>query len=210
MSTKEKRYTIDRKTASRLLKVSTRTVDRYIRQDKLSSLMENGRIWLSEGEIRTLKEANRPKVEVVNMDMSRPRMSIDKNVYIDIDSVENVSPSLASSVYKRQGEEGVYQKLYEDILEEYRAYQEKLNRATYKMGQLEAQLKYSVPLLKYNKEKRMLTTSQRQLEGELDKALEVIKQTEQEYKIERFNKHVYLAILMGLLILQPIFWLLMR
>jgi len=172
--------------------------------------MENGRIWLNEAEIRTLKEANRPKVEVVNVDMSKPRMSIDRNVYIGVDNVEDVSPSLSSQVYKQQGEEGVYKRLYEDILEEYREYQEKLNRATYKMGQLEAQLKYSVPLLKYNKEKRMLTTSQRKLEGELDKALEAIKQTEQEYKIERFNKHVYLVILLGVLLLQPIFWLLMR
>jgi hypothetical protein len=210
MSTKEKRYTIDRKSASRLLKVSTRTVDRYIRQDKLSSLMENGRIWLSEAEIRTLKEVRRPKVEVVNVDMSKPRMSIDKSVHIGVDNVEGVSPSLSSQVYRQQGEEGVYKGLYEDIIEEYREYQEKLNRATYKMGQLEAQLKYSVPLLKHNKEKRMLTTSQRKLEGELDKALEGIKEFEQEYKIERFNKHVYLMILLGVLVLQPIFWLLMR
>lgn len=210
MSTSQTLYTIDRKAASRLLKVSMRTVDRYIDQKKLSSHARDGRIWLNEAEIRTLREIRRPKIEVVNVDTLSTKMSIDKNVYIGVDNGENVSPSLTSQVYRREGEELVYKRLYEDLVEDHKEYQEKLNMATYKLGQIEAQLKYSVPLLQHHKEKRLLLSSHKRMETELSSAISEISELEQDYKIEKFNKHIYLIILLGLLLLQPIFWILLR
>lgn len=209
-STLENRYIIDRKAASRLLKTSLRTVDRYVRQKKLSTRRIDGRIWLNEGEIRTLKDARQPKIEVVNVDTMSTRMSIDKTVYSGVDSVDSMSPSLGSQMYRREGEEAVYKRLYEDLFSEHKEYEDRLNRATYRLGQVEAQLKYSVPLLQHHKEKRLLTASQRKLESELTMALQNISEVERDYRIEKFNKHIYLTILLGLLVLQPIFWLLLR
>ena len=47
-------YNIDRKTASKLLKVSMRTVDRYIVAKKVSIEKRDGRIWLDKKEILKL------------------------------------------------------------------------------------------------------------------------------------------------------------
>ncbi|MBU1992112.1 MAG: hypothetical protein ABH856_04840 [Patescibacteria group bacterium] len=210
MSTQQKEFIIDRKAASRLLKVSLRTVDRYIKQKKLSSRGETGRIWLDRAEIHTLKEIRRPKIEVVNVDMSTPKMSIDKSVDIDVDSVDSMSINPTSQMYRREVEEGVYKGLYGDLAEKTRDQEDRLSRATYRLGQLEAQLKYSVPLLEYHKEKRLLRSSNAKLENELTKALDKIKEVKEEYKIEKFNKHIYLIILIGLLFIQPILWLMIR
>ena len=46
---------IDRKMASKLLNVSVRTIDRYIRSGKLPAREVNGRIWLSKGSIEKIK-----------------------------------------------------------------------------------------------------------------------------------------------------------
>ena len=48
-------YSIDRKTAAKLLKISIRTLDRYIQADKLSTRKDDGRIWLSKSEILDFK-----------------------------------------------------------------------------------------------------------------------------------------------------------
>lgn len=203
MSTPQDQYVIDRKTASRLLKVSIRTVDRYIRQNRLSSQVMSGRIWLNKAEIRTLKDVKRPKVEIVNVDMSTLKMSIDKNVYVDVDTDEEMS---TLSTREAGEDKEVYKNLYEKTLEEVRRHQEQLNRATYHIGQLEARIKYSVPLLQYHKEKKLLKATNERLDQELDNALKKIKKIGEEFRIERFNKHIYLIILIGVLIIQPIFW----
>ena len=47
----KKGYSVSRKVASRLLGVSTRTVDRYVRDKRLSTVTISGRIWLNRGEV---------------------------------------------------------------------------------------------------------------------------------------------------------------
>lgn len=203
MSTQEKEYKIDRKTASKLLKVSLRTVDRHAKSKKLSTAVINGRILFDKREILIFRDK---KMSIDKVDMSTDHLSIDNGV----DKVDNfevfnqdVVYSDVDSVYsgkskKRDQNDEIYKKLYFETKEELREKQERLEVANYRVGQLENQLKNSVPLLEYHKERDQKT-----------KELEETRQRiTSQLNYETISKRIFLTILLIILALQPL-WLLL-
>jgi len=203
MSTQEKEYTIDRKGAGKLLKMSMRTVDRYAKSKKLSTMNIGGRILFNKREILIFRDK---KMSIDKVDMSTPHLSIDNSVdkvdnfdtvgqdfvYSDVDSVY-------SKTKKKPDQEGeIYQKLYFETKEELREKQERLEMANYRVGQLENQLKNSVPLLEYKKDRE---EAAKELEESKNKALSRLN-----YEI--ISKRIFLTILLVILALQPL-WLLL-
>ncbi|MFA6992683.1 MAG: helix-turn-helix domain-containing protein [Candidatus Gracilibacteria bacterium] len=199
----EKEYTIDRKAACRLLKVSTRTVDRYAKSKKLSTTPRNGRIYFDKREILLFRDK---RMSIDKVDMSTPDLSIDNGV----DKVDNFESfgqeyvySGVDSVYKerskkyQKGDE-IYKKLYLEIKDELREKQDRLDMANYRVGQLETQVKNSIPLLEYQKERDK-------------KEIEI---TEEKQRImsrlnyEMISKRIFLTVLLIILALQPL-WLLL-
>lgn len=202
-------HNIDRKTASRLLKVSVRTVDRYIVAGKLSIEKYDGRIWLNRSEINKLRA--RQTVDT-GVDMSTPAMSIDKQVStpvdIPIDSVHFVSTSESEkrSENKAKGDDAIYKKLFEDTRSELRLKQERLEGANYRVGQLEGLLKESVPLLAHQR----ALLAERNEKDEIQKTFNLLQLTHEQlrlkFKDERLNKRVFLIVLFIIMLLQPL-WL---
>ena len=86
-----KKHNLDRKAASKLLKVSLRTVDRYIKQKKLASRVVSGRIWLDKNETIDFRDRHRVDKVDTDVDMSTVKLSIDKSVDIDPKNVYTVS-----------------------------------------------------------------------------------------------------------------------
>ena len=106
--------------------------------------------------------------------------------------------------------ERIYQKLYEKLLKKHENQQERLEGANYKVGELEAKLASSVPLLEYQKE----TARFRQLESGLKQ-----KQQEKEQEIggllkdvhkEKLNRYAYIVLLFIILALQPVLWIFLQ
>lgn len=200
-------YSLDRKTASRLLKVSIRTLDRYIKAQKLSSRTENGHIWLNKEEIRKFKGGHVSTATVDNLNMSTPRVSIDMTMDTPIDSVDRVEVIEAKNKQNQPREENdIYRKLYFDVKEELNIKQERLEIANYRVGQLEAQLRSSIPMLEFHRDKYQNEKEKEELKEEVIKKEKEIKEVFSKVKIERFNKRILLTILLFALALQPL-WL---
>ena len=87
-------FDIDRKTASRLLKISVRTVDRYVALNRLGHEKREGRIWLDKKEIMKIRAQRR-------VDTSTSRMSIDK---IDLVPVDMTIDSEGNTVHTARQE----------------------------------------------------------------------------------------------------------
>ena len=201
-------HNIDRKTASRLLKVSVRTVDRHIAAGKLSIEKYDGRIWLNRGEINKLRARQTVDSQI---DMP-PRMSIDKPVSTPVDmSIDSVhfmstSESEKRSENKAKGEDSIYKKLFEDTQSELRVKQERLEGANYRVGQLEGLLKESVPLLDHQ---RALLAERNEKDG-VQKTFNLLQLTHEQlqlkFKDERLNKRVFIFVLFIIMLLQPL-WL---
>lgn len=213
-------YDIDRKTASRLLKISVRTVDRYINSQKVSHERRDGRIWLDKKEIMQLKARRRVDKVDSAVDMSTDKMSIDKvdliPVDMSIDSEGNTYHSVASDNEKdsprarsraQEDDIQVYKNLYEQLQQELRDKEQHLEMANYRLGQLEARIKETIPLLDYKRDLANEKAEKDQLRKNLDSHLMELDVALNNYREERFNKRIYLILLFILLLLQPLWFL---
>ncbi|HPU94912.1 MAG TPA: helix-turn-helix domain-containing protein [Candidatus Gracilibacteria bacterium] len=222
------KYNIDRKAASKLLKVSVRTVDRYIKKKVLTAQSVGGRIWLNKEDVVKLgtgkaingqfqansyeSEASQPvfyepSTSDTPVYQSTPSMSID--ILGDSSTEENEEMSTSETFKNVKSASGsqFYKKLYEETREELKEKQERLEIANYRVGQLEAQLKNSIPLLEYHRESSEKKLEKARMIEKLEQADSTIKIISHKLKFEKYNKKVLFTVLLIILALQPI-WLL--
>jgi len=208
---------IDRKTASRLLKVSIRTVDRYIRSKKLSIETRDGRIWLNKSQVSKLRGSKESRQPVDSVDSG---MSIDKQVSTSVDmSIDN--DQFVSTPYdgerpvrraktSRANEESapfIYKKLFEEAQAELKSKQERLEGANYRVGHLEALLKEAIPLPDHNRLLLAERTDKQKLEADFSSLSQEAEHLAERLKDEKFTKKVFLIFLFIIMLLQPL-WLL--
>lgn len=207
----QKQYNLSRGAASKLLKVSIRTLDRYLTIKKLSSQVVGGRIWLNKEEIESFRVEKEQPVIVDKVDMSTSRMSID----VDMDKVDNLdgndrdTADILSTQPRKMGQgSGIYKKLFEEMKQELREKQERLEIANYRVGQLETQVRNSIPMLEYHRENYEKQKTEQDLRGKLEESTGLIKQFVTKIKYEQFSKRAFLLVLLVILALQPL-WLLL-
>jgi len=109
---------------------------------------------------------------------------------------------------KSNNEEEIYQKLYLELKEELKEKQLRLEIANYRVGQLESQVKNSIPLLEYHSENYKRKMAQEDLEIKLKDNESFVKTVTNQLKLERLNKRIFIIILLTVLALQPL-WLLL-
>jgi len=221
---------IDRKKASKIMNLSIRTVDRYIKQGKLSSRYENGRIWLKGAEVEVLCQQGKARVVVNKKSNSKSQKITSKTSGIqvmpgetggrvsvgrqgdptEVDRVDNVDrvdtmSTLLSTLQKHYEN---YKNLYEELQLEVRAQQKRLEAANYRVGQLEARLESSVPILEVTAERKAHSNQTRLLTEQLQINQKILGTNEKRLVSEKNTKNIYLIILFALLMLQPIWvWL---
>ncbi len=202
----QKRYNLSREAASRLLKVSVRTVDRYLKSKKLSSVVVDGRIWLDRDDVEVFVRGGREAGGI----MSTRDLSIEKSGD-NVDNVEvlehDMSTPMSTKSKKVRPEDGeVYEKLYSELKVELVEKQERLEIANYRIGQLESQIRQSIPMLKYHQENYENQKAKEEIFLKLNESTDIIKTLNLKLKQVAFNKRVFLSILLIILALQPI-WL---
>lgn len=211
MDTFTQKYNIDRKAASRLLKVSVRTVDRYIKKKVLVAQNIGGRIWLNKDDVLNLTQSapQAPTIDT-SVDTSTPVMTIDTPHDTERQTSQILSTPQVEQIEKTSEASQLFKKLYEDSKDELREKAERLEIANYRVGQLEAQLKNSIPLLEYHRE-----SSEKKLEKA--RLVEKIEQTEgrlaqiiRKLRFEEYNRKILFTILLILLALQPLWLLLLK
>ncbi|MFC1656254.1 hypothetical protein ACFL3C_05265 [Patescibacteria group bacterium] len=181
-----KSFDTSRKEAAEILKVSTRTLDRYITNKKLSTKSIAGRIFLNSEELTNFSKQTRSHKSIKRSaprKASRPAKAkqpkrVQEYEDDDVYTIPVEQGDIVSSV-----EDRVYKKLYEEIRSDVKSFQQRLEGANYRVGQLESELKASVPLLDHQK---LLTG----------------------HKKERYNKRILYILLGVLLAVQPV-WIIL-
>lgn len=198
-------YNTSRKVAAKLLKVSIRTVDRYIANNKLSSRVVNGRVLLDKNEILAIKKG-RHIDDMVDIDVSIDNIQ-DKQPENDIDmstvrrkTVSTPTWQDASAMFE------IYKRLYEEAYDDLKSKQIKLEAANYHIGQLEAQIHYSIPLLEHQRETARLLGTEESLKSEMEQVELEARKLAKDLSTEKLSKKIYVVILFILLLLQPL-WL---
>lgn len=217
------KFTITRKQAADLLDVSTRTIDRYIRNKRLSARKKGGNILLSEEELNNLKVSLFQNMHGASPDVpGRAHRHVDSVASHDTqaifdaetgeieETIERPIPIESSALSSRSEREKVFEELYDLSRREVREYHNKLEAANYRLGQIETQMKHSVPLLEYHSKEELVREQEHLINGKLKRQEETVQIMETELKGERLNKNIYIGLLFGLLALQPLLWLLLQ
>lgn len=217
------KFSISRKDASELLDVSTRTIDRYIRSKKLSARKKGGTILLNEEELNNFKVARFQNMHGASPDIAgRVHRHVDskakrQTTIIDAETGKIEEAIKLEEAAAKKGEiapasprETIFEELYDLSRREIREYHNKLEAANYRLGQIETQLKHSVPLLEYQEQSEALRDTEVNIKKKIKHKEEAIGSLEQEIRSERLNKNIYIGLLFGLLALQPLLWLLLQ
>jgi excisionase family DNA binding protein len=222
MPTHTPKFTISRRAAADLLEVSTRTIDRYIRSKKLAARKKGGSILLNEQELDNLKVSKFQNMHGASpKGAGRVHRHVDskgkKTTILDADTGEIEEAMIKEEAAASKelaptttGRENVFEELYDLSRREIREYHNKLEAANYRLGQMETQLKHSVPLLDYQEQAEDLREQEQGVSKKMKHQGDAIDALEQELKGERLNKNVYIGLLFGLLALQPLLWLLLQ
>ncbi|MBI5413681.1 helix-turn-helix domain-containing protein [Candidatus Peregrinibacteria bacterium] len=181
---------IDRKTASKILSVSVRTIDRYIRSGKIAAYQRNGRIWLNKREIVAFPKSQESFVKQA------------------IDIRNTVQPRRTVSPI---ADIGFYKDLYEEAQRMIQEHQQKLEQANYRIGQLESQILNHQPrqpnIIERRTDDSAATEMMRRDIVSREKEIEVLKEIA---KRERMNRLVFATLTYVLLATLPVLWYFMR
>jgi len=151
MKSKNNVYSISRDEAAEQLHVSTRTLDRWLKSGRLKSKADGRTVWVHAEELEKLAEKEQLK------ELRRGKQKSARTTPRAVQSLTNT----------RESEEMIYKKLFEEAATDIKAKQEKLEAAHFRVGQLEAQVQNSVPLLEYKQEKENLVRTSAELATEL-------------------------------------------
>lgn len=149
MSTKKDFYTIPREEAADNLGVSTRTLDRYLKTGKLKFKSVGRNVFVHALELKKLTELFLKKKSKQEKQSSPGRSQNEK-----VEPIMTVDNNI---------EEKIFRNLYTEATSELKLKQEKLEAASFRVGQLEAQLKNSVPLLEYKQKEEELQQENKNL-----------------------------------------------
>lgn len=178
-------YNIDRKTASKLLDVSMRTVDRYLKQEKLSSIRSDGRVWLSKDEILKLINKDTPSVRTSRRDTDS--LVVDPVILADNEpkmSNSHSSDNAKKSTFYRpepHRHDHTELDLINELREEISIKDKRLAQASYKIGQLEAQVSSMIPEIELQKQQKLLAEKAESLEHKIQQKNQEIEQTHKHY-----------------------------
>lgn len=204
-----------------MLNVSIRTIDRYIHKGVLSKEEINGRIFINSKDLKPLLDKKKLADQYLSSISSRSRQSEPQPEQRQQPEQSPQYSEITNSGSTAHDDDQIYKNLYNELQEELRNKQERLEGANYRVGQLEGLLKESVPLLDYRKAMALEDQKRGELEELLktfEKDNEILNQTVDSKKTEldqvakrmeteKFNKKVFIIILVILFMLQPL-WLL--
>lgn len=207
-------YKLSREESAEKLGVSLRTLDRYLKVGKLAYVKfeEEGqlRILVSENEVKALVEKQK-----------RGKKSVPVNSEEDVISEQGSAEKAqkqAQNLSQGDAVAEVYRRLYEETNQRLGEASRRLEGANYRVGELEAQLKSSVPLLEYREtqeQAQKLTQKVEKLNQEVAEGAivnyrltEEISMTRRQIDLEKSKRVLYITLLVLFVILGSfgLFW----
>jgi hypothetical protein len=210
-------YSIDRQNAARILGVSVRTVDRYIASGQIRKVKNQGRTWLSNEDIKDMVSANKQTMSDSVASSFFSASAKDNVASQNVSSEPKVEVLDSERPQKKRGPDNNlnYKSLYNEAKEELEEKNKRLQQATYKIGQLESQVKSMIPQIEHEKQQKLLAQKVQNMESLFQnevqkretatkKLLGELRIKESELESEKFNKAIF-AILLFLITFTLIF-----
>ncbi len=143
-------YNLDRKTASRMLSCSLRTVDRYVSSGKIGFVKNSGRTWLSAEDVRALMSGSPSQEETFNEYVSwreTPKTNRRSNTdYMSQDSSFSAAQEYIQPETGHSRSSLSYKDLYHESKQELDQKDKAIEELKIQLAKIETTLKQMVPL----------------------------------------------------------------
>jgi len=197
---------VDRDEASEILKVSTRTLDRYVRKFRFKTRKDGRRVLIKRVDVdRIIQDYIGHYTDTGSTTMDKKLDN--KKIVQDVSKIE-VKDLKVEAVKRTEKEERVFQNLYIETKRELKEKQDRLDAATYRVGQLESEVKSMVPLLDFSRKEKELREARNAIEQKELERLQEVEKMETRFRNERIAKWIYLSLVGMLLVAEPILFLL--
>jgi len=161
--------------------------------------------------VTTLTETQEKVLELLGQKVLHNDKSEESAIitpYVTTQTVSYDTPKNYPQQFAYYYSEGIYQKLYEELKEEHRLNQKRIEAANYRVGQLEAEIGAMVPMLEYRKQKEQSRRLESGLKTQVEKREIQLKKARRLYQSEQLNKWIFAILALALIALQPVIWLL--
>ncbi len=198
---------VDRNEASKILKVSTRTVDRYMRKHRFKTRKDGRRVLIKRSDVDKIIKEHIGRLVDINDDHFNDLMGGNETEKTGL-AVKDIKVKKIKQGEPGSTEERIYKDLYYEVKNDLKEKQERLEAATYRVGQLEAQTKNMIPLLDLTKKEKELQEVYSTIDQKNRQANEAIEVLQAKIRTERIAKWIYISLVGLLLVAEPILFLL--
>lgn len=203
---------VDRIEASKILKTSTRTVDRYMRKYHFKTRKDGRRVLIKRVDIDKIIKDHVGRIMDIDDENLNQFLNKAEGQTTEQDKVSNLAVSdIKLESIKEPEAKGSDNRIYKELLQEtkkeLKEKQERLEAATYRVGQLESQVKSMVPMLDYTKKDEELQEAFHTMEQKAAQNQELIDHMERKLRSERIAKWIYLSLVGLLVIAEPILFI---
>lgn len=177
-------YSLDRDEVAKILEISTRTVDRYIRSWKIRSQKKWKKIFLNDQDIEIIKNWwIQEEYEVI-----KPREK--QEVYVS--RVEDWAKSIKI--------------LYEEAIKAVEKKDDVIKDLSYRLWRAEVELKNSIPLLEYKKTTFLLETTSQKTEEEKKELVNNLESTKEKLRNQELINLIMVWVFTIMLIVVFLVW----
>jgi excisionase family DNA binding protein len=189
-------FTVDRRTASQLLNISERTLDRYIRSGRLDYKKIGRKVLLSEKALQKLSNEMGQEEAITQVDIVEKAPKVETTKMIKVGDKDIFAKT----------ENIVYKSLYEKATIEIEKKNDDLRMLNYKLGQIETQMKNTIPMIEFKKTEDSLSKIKQEHHLELEEKNRQLEDTMRLYNTEKVNKYVYLSLLVAFSGIAVVVW----
>lgn len=179
-------FTIDREDGATMLSISTRTLDRYIRAGKIRAKKRGKKVFLHSEDVLKLKDGT--LAETIS----------HVHVHEDEVALEPMTQFVTKPLIVS------YKELYEESKALLTRKDELIQDLSYRLGNLETELKNSIPMLEYKKATFLLESSQSKGEDERKDLTHKVEKLADEIKKEQ-NTNMILIIVLSFVLMVSVF-----
>jgi excisionase family DNA binding protein len=191
---------IERKEAAHLLNISMRTLDRYLKKNKIGSIKNGYRILVKRIDVDQF--INEYKVDDINYQQNH-NVTYKENRFSSHKNNEKDIMSTLSKVDNNQSM-ALFKNLFVQLNKELEKKDEKIELANYRIGQLETEIKQSIPLATQIKKDYEVQQVLKKAEIKINKLHEETVRLEKELHRGLINKKISVFLLTVLFLAAPL------
>ena len=183
-------YTLTRAQVAELLKISTRSVDRYIKSGKLRAKKEGKIVYVNKNDVQNIQGGNTQKPHII----------------INSQRTQTPNPTQTRTVAQPRQDTEALSTIYKDMRNEIRQKDALIQGLSIKLGRSEEIAKNSVSLIDFKRSQFLLEESKEHLAEESQGLKQKTKDLEKELKYEKSSNKLLMIFVIALLIIAAYIW----